>query len=347
MINTESSLYKKFEVAAVIRWLLAILGALATGGVLLALVGANPVTAYIEMVHGTFGSLFDLSLLLTEMIPLVIIGLGLVIAFRARIWNIGAEGQFMFGALVGGAFALHVPVANPFFAVPAVLVVGACSGAFWGLLVALARVRWQVNEVISSLLLNYVALFVFAYAVRKPLRDPGGFTPTSERLPDQFLLADFPVDEIRVHIGIIFALLLVPVVGFLVNRSPFGLRATMFGMNPEAAQAAGVNTSRMTVKIMLLSGAFAGLAGIVQVLGSELRLNNNMSTGYGFTAIVVALISRLRPVGVVIAAALLGALTLGGDVIQRTQQVPRVLTMVIQAIFVLFLLLADRRREDK
>ena len=346
-MNMKVDLDKKFELPAFIRWLLAILGALVTGGVLLALVGANPVTAYVEMVQGTFGSLFDLSLVLTEMIPLVIIGLGLLIAFRARIWNIGAEGQFMFGALLGGAFALPVPVANPFLAVPAVLLVGACSGAFWGLLVAVARVRWQVNEVISSLLLNYVALFVFAYAVRKPLRDPGGFKPTSERIPDQFVLADFPVDEIRVHIGIIFALLLVPVVGFLVNRSPFGLRATMFGMNPEAAQAAGVNTSRMTVKIMLLSGAFAGLAGIIQVLGSELRLSNNMSTGYGFTAIVVALISRLRPVGVVIAAALLGALTLGGDVIQRTQQVPRVLTMVIQAIFVLFLLLADRRREEK
>jgi simple sugar transport system permease protein len=291
--------------------------------------------------------MFDLSLVLTEMIPLVIIGLGLVIAFRARIWNIGAEGQFMFGALVGGAFALHVPIGSPFLAIPIVLVVGAASGALWGALVAVARVRWQVNEVISSLLLNYVALFIFAYAVRKPLRDPGGFQPTSERIPDQFVLADVPVDQIRVHIGIIFALLLVPLVSFLVNRSPFGLRATMFGMNPEAAQAAGVHTSRMTVRIMLLSGAFAGLAGIIQVMGSELRLSNNMSTGFGFTAIVVALISRLRPIGVVVAAALLGALTLGGDVIQRTQQVPRVLTMVIQAIFVLFLLLADRRREEQ
>ena len=346
-MNMKVDLDKKFELPASLRWLSAVLGALVTGGVLLALVGANPVTAYVEMVQGTFGSLFDLSLVLTEMVPLVIIGLGLLIAFRARIWNIGAEGQYMFGALLGGAFALHAPLGTPFLAVPAVLVVGACAGARWGLLVALARVRWQVNEVISSLLLNYVAVFVFAYAVRKPLRDPGGFKPTSARIPDQFELADFPVDEIRVHIGIILALLLVPVVGFLVNRSPFGLRATMFGMNPEAAQAAGVNTSRMTVRIMLLSGAFAGLAGIVQVLGSEFRLSNNLATGYGFTAIVVALISRLRPVGVVIAAALLGALTLGGDVIQRTQQVPRVLTMVIQAIFVLFLLLADRRKGEQ
>ena len=120
----------------------------------------------------------------------------------------------------------------------------------------------------------------------------------------------------------------------------------MFGMNPEAAQAAGVNASKMTLRIMMLSGALAGLAGIIQVLGSELRLSNNMSTGYGFTAIVVALIARLRPFGVLLAAAFLGALTLGGDVIQRTQQVPRVLTMVIQAIFVLFLLLADRRRSN-
>ena len=311
----------------------------------MALVGADPVAAYVEMVQGTFGSLFNLGLVLTEMVPLLVIGLGLVISFRARVWNIGAEGQFMFGALAGGAFALHAPIGSQFVAIPAVLIVGSFAGALWGLLVAIARVRWQVNEVISSLLLNYVALFVFAYAVRKPLRDPGGFKPTSERIPDQFVLADFPIDRIRVHIGIIVALALVPAVVFLVNRSPFGMRSSMFGLNPEATKAAGVNTSGLIVRVMILSGAFAGLAGIIQVLGSELRLSNNMSTGYGFTAIVVALIARLRPVGVVLASALLGALTLGGDVIQRTQQVPRVLTMVIQAVFVLFLLLADRARK--
>lgn len=345
-MNVTTSYRRDFQIPAPVRWLMAVTGALVTGGILLVLVGANPVDAYVEMVKGTFGSWFDVSLVLTEMVPLVIIGLGLVIAFKARIWNIGAEGQFMFGALVGGAFALRVPLQNQFLAIPAVLLVGALAGALWGLLVAAARVRWRGNEVISSLLLNYVALFVFAYAVRKPLRDPGGFKPTSERVPDQFVLGDVPVDEIRVHVGIVVALLLVPLVGFLVNRSPFGMRATMFGMNPEAAQAAGVNASKMTLRIMMLSGALAGLAGIIQVLGSELRLSNNMSTGYGFTAIVVALIARLRPFGVLLAAAFLGALTLGGDVIQRTQQVPRVLTMVIQAIFVLFLLLADRRRSN-
>ncbi len=318
----------------------AVLLALITGGVLLAIAGADPITSYADVITGTFGSRFDISLLLTEVVPLVIVGLGLAVAFRSRVWNIGAEGQFVIGALVGGAFALNVPIANPVIMVALVGVVAATAGAGFGWIVGFLRARWNVNEVISSLLLNYIGIFTLNYAVRKPLRDPVGFQPVSESLPDVARLPDVP--GFRVHIGLLVALTLVPLVAYVIRRTPFGFHTLMMGLNPDATAAAGVKTSRLVTRVMMISGGLAGLAGVVQVMGIEGRLTNNLAAGFGFTAIIVALMGRLRPVGVLLAAILIGTLTVGGDVIQRTQDVPRILMLVIQALFVLFLLVADK-----
>ena len=310
------------------------------GGVLLALAGADPLQAYADMIAGTFGSRFDFSLVLVETAPLLLIGLGLAVAFRARVWNIGAEGQLLMGALAGGAFALYAPIGTRAAMIAAACVVGAAAGGAWGALVGFLRARWSVNEVISSLLLNYVALRILEYMIRKPLRDPVGFQPVSETLPDAARLPDIP--GLRVHVGLLIGLALIPVVAYAMRRTPFGFHTQMMGLNRDATEAAGVRTGRLITAVMAASGAFAGLAGVLQVMGPESRLTGNISPGFGFTAIIVALIARNRPVGVLAASVLIGALTLGGDVIQRTQQVPRVLTVVIQALFVLLLLVADK-----
>ncbi len=146
----------------------------------------------------------------------------------------------------------------------------------------------------------------------------------------------------RVHIGLLIALALVPIAAYLIRRTPFGFHTLMFGLNSEATAAAGVKTGRLVTRVMIISGGLAGLAGVIQVMGIETRLTNNLAAGFGFTAIIVALMGRLRPLGVVLAAVLIGTLTLGGDVIQRTQEVPRILMAVIQALFVLVLLVADK-----
>jgi simple sugar transport system permease protein len=328
------------SVTAIGLSLAAILAAFVSGGILLAIAGANPFQAYADMVTGTFGSRFDFSLVLVETAPLLLLGLGLTIAFRAKVWNIGAEGQLLMGALAGGAFAIYVPIDAKVAMISMACIVGAAGGAAWGGIVGFLRSRWGVNEVISSLLLNYVAIFSLSYAIRKPLRDPVGFQPVSQTLPDAARLPDIP--GFRAHIGLLIGLALIPLVAYLIRRTPFGFHSLMMGLNPEATEAAGVNTRRLVVVVMLISGAFAGLAGVLQVMGPESRLTNNISPGFGFTAIIVALIARLRPIGVLLAAMLIGALTLGGDVIQRTQDVPRILTLVIQAMFVLFLLVADK-----
>lgn len=318
----------------------AVAAAFGAGAILLALAGANPVRAYADMLAGTFGSRFDFSLVLVEAAPLLLIGLGLIVAFRARVWNIGAEGQLLMGALAGGAFAIHAPIGAQAVMIPAACAAGAAAGGAWGWVVGFLRARWNVNEVISSLLLSYVALRGLEYAIRKPLRDPVGFQPVSQTLPDAARLPDVP--GLRVHIGLLVGLALIPVIAYLMRRTPFGFRVRMLGLNRDATEAAGAPTGRLIVGVMVISGALAGLAGILQVMGPESRLTGNISPGFGFTAIIVALIARLRPVGVLAASVLIGALTLGGDVIQRTQQVPRVLTLVIQALFVLMLLVADK-----
>lgn len=328
------------QIGAMGRSATAVALAFVLGGMLLALAGANPFQAYVDMFSGTFGSRFSFSLVLVETAPLLLIGLGLAVAFRARVWNIGAEGQLLMGALAGGAFAIYVPIHTQAIMIPAACLVGAAAGGLWGGVVGVLRARWSVNEVISSLLLNYVALRGLEYAIRKPLRDPVGFQPVSETLPDVARLPD--IFGLRVHIGLLMGLALIPVVAYVMRRTPFGFHTRMMGLNREATEAAGVRTGRLITGVMVVSGAFAGMAGILQVMGPESRLTGNISPGFGFTAIIVALVARMKPSGVLLASVLIGALTLGGDVIQRTQQVPRVLTLVIQALFVLLILVADR-----
>jgi ABC-type uncharacterized transport system permease subunit len=320
--------------------LLAVVAALLVGTVILVFAGASPLLAYRAMIQGVFGSRFAVAQLLIELIPLLIIGLGLAIAFRGRMWNIGAEGQFYAGALAGGAFALAFPVAIGPVAVSLALLVGAAGGASWAWIVGKLRARWGVNEVITSLLLNYVAVFYYGYFIRRPLKDPGGFLPQSREIP---AAAQLPtIGTLDVHIGLVIAIVLVPLLAYVMNRTPFGLRVDAMGFNPEAAQLAGIETQRLIVRLMALSGAFAGIAGIIQILGVQLRLQYGISPGFGFTAIIVALLGRTRPVGVLLAALLISALSVGGDAMQLTQGVPVAAVHTVQALFVLFLLVADR-----
>lgn len=327
-----------------LRSLFTVLGAIAValvlGGGIIAVAGGSPVVAYADMVTGTFGSRSTIRLMLVDVTPLLLIGLGLGIAFRGRVWNIGAEGQFVIGAAAGGAFAILSPIQEPAVLIPVALIFGVAAGAGWGWIVGKLQAAWGVNEVISSLLLNYVAIFTVAYLVRQPLRDREYYLPQSEPIPAAARLPDIPV--IDVHVGLLIGLVLVPIVMYALRLTPFGFRTRMLGMNRDAARAAGLDTKRLVVWMMVISGAFAGLAGIVQVLGVESRLTNNLDAGFGFTAIIIALLGRLRPIGIVLASVFIATLTIGGDIVQRTQQVPRAAVFVVQALFVIVLLVADR-----
>lgn len=318
----------------------AVAVALVLGGGVIVAAGGNPVTAYVDMFAGAFGSASTITLMLGEVTPLLLIGLGLGAAFRGRVWNIGAEGQYLVGAVAGGAFAVLSPVQASAVLIPAAIAAGAAAGAAWGWIVGKLQAVWGVNEVISSLLLNYVAVFGVAYLVRRPLRDPDYYLPQSKLIPSAARLPDVPF--LDVHSGLLIGLALVPVVMYTIGRTPFGFRVRVLGMNRDAARAAGIDTNRLIVKVMMISGGFAGLAGIAQVLGLESRLNNDLAAGYGFTGIIVALLGRMRPIGIVLSAVFIAAVTVGGDIVQRSQQVPRAAVFVLQALFVIVLLAADR-----
>jgi general nucleoside transport system permease protein len=319
----------------------AVVLSLIVGGVLMLIAGGEPVAAYGALVDGAFGSPYAIGQMLLLAVPLLIMGLGLALAFRGRVYNIGAEGQLFMGALAGGVAAIFIPIGFTPLLIAISAVSGVAAGAVWGGIVGVLRASWGVNEVITSLLLNFVAILAFTWVVRRPLRAEGAANDLQGRAvqPEAVLptLAD-----LNVHIGVFLALALVPIALYLMTRTPFGMRVRMMGFNAETARTAGVSSRRMIVGLMLISGGLAGLAGAIQTLGVAERLDLGISQGYGFTAIVVALLGRLHAVGVLLAAVFVAALQSGGQAMSVTQGLPYAIVLAIPGVFVVFLLIADR-----
>jgi simple sugar transport system permease protein len=328
------------RVRALLVSLGAVLFAFVVGAIFILIAGGDPLPAFRSMFSGALGSPFAIGQVLTTLTPLLIIGLGLSLAFRGRVYNIGAEGQLFIGALAGGSLLLEVN-GNGDLMIALALVAGTVGGAFWASIVGLFRARWGVNEVISSLLMNYIALFVFGYVIRKPLGDPAaGNSLASQPIPDDVKLPFLP--DLFAHYGIFIALALVPIVAYLARITPFGQRVRMMGLNAEAASVAGVNTKRLIVVLMAISGGLAGLAGVIQVIGVEGRMDSGISAGYGFTAIIVALLGRLDAFGVLLAALLISFLQVGGQAMSIDNGLPYSIILAIEGVFVLFVLTADR-----
>ncbi|MGH2991815.1 MAG: ABC transporter permease [Solirubrobacterales bacterium] len=322
----------------------ALLLAVAAGGALMLLAGGEPVSAYAALIEGAFGSPFGIGQVLVLTVPFVIIGLGLALAFRGRVYNIGAEGQLYMGALAGGAVAILLPVGAAPLAIAAAALAGVLGGAAWGGIVGALRARWGVNEVITSLLLNFVAILALTYVVRQPLRDPGAQRLASREIREAAVLPALP--DVAVHVGIFAAIALVPLAAYLMARTPFGFRARMMGFNPDAARTGGVRSGRLIFELMLISGGLAGLAGVIQVLGVAERLDPGISQGYGFTAIVVALLGRLHALGVLLAALFVATLQAGGQAMSVTEGLPYAIVLAIPAVFLVLLLIADRVARD-
>lgn len=330
----------------------AVLGALIAfliGAIMIWFSGSNPLVAYRAMLHGAFGGTRQLTEIALRATPLLLIGLGLSVAFRARVWNIGGEGQYYIGALLGSIIALKFPDLPTYIMLPAILVAGLAGGALWALIPAILRVRRGMSEIITTLMLNYIALFLVEYMARVPLQDPSGFLPESAqfsrsaRLPGLF--------GTRIHAGVFIALFLVPAIYLLVWRTPFGFRLRAIGSRATVARFAGINVERGIVFVLLLSGALAGLAGIMEVSYLHTRLKSGISAGYGFTAILVALLGRLHPLGAVFAAIFFASLTIGAYSMHTLTGLPISLADTIQALMVLFVLGFDayfrlRRSEE-
>ena len=310
--------------------------ALAAAAGLLALIGADPIAALGALAAGALGDRIALENTVVRMGPLLLVGLGVALSFRCGIWNIGGEGQLYVGALAATALVTRGLGAGPgAVSLPLALLVGAGAGALWAGIAAALRVRRGVSEVLSTILLNFIAVLAVAWAVHGPLQEASGAYPQSDAFPDLARLAVLPGMR-RVHLGLVLAAALPFAVWVLLFRSAAGLRLRAVGLSPDAARYAHVSPERETTRVLLISGALAGLAGALEVSGVTGRLFENLASGYGFTAIAVALLARLNPIGVLPAAFFFAALASGSGAMQRVAAVPSVAVQVIEALVILF-----------
>ena len=284
---------------------------------------------------------YGLTELVVKAAPLVLIAIGLALGFRANVWNIGAEGQLTMGAIVGGGLALAFHDSDSVLLLPAMLVAGAVGGALWAAIPAWLRTRFNANEILTSLMLTYVATLLLSYLVHGPWRDPDGYNFPESRLFSDAASLPILIAASRAHLGTLFALLAVAGGLVLVSRTVIGFQLHVVGAAPAAARYVGFNRNRLIWFCMLTSGGLAGLAGLCEVAGPVGQLLPNISPGYGFTAIIVAFLGRPHPVGILIAGLVMALSYLGDEAAQIAIGMPAAVTGLFQGVLLFFLLACD------
>ena len=321
--------------------LLAVLFTILSGYVLFTLLGKDPSRAMFLIFVEPLTSVYSITELLIKASPLIIIASGLALCFRAGIWNIGAEGQFSMGALAGGAAALALYEVEGLWVLPLVCISGVLGGMAWAGIPALLRTRFHTNEILVSLMLVYVANLLLSYFVHGALRDPDGQNFPESRLFHDAAILPILVDGTRLHVGILVALLSAGLTWIILYRHRLGFEINVHGRSPRAARFAGFSEARIVSLCLLLSGGLAGLAGVFEATGTVGQLVPALPVGYGFTAIIVAFLGRLSPIGIVLAGLLLALTYIGGETAQISMNLPSATTQVFQALLLFYLLAAD------
>ncbi len=312
--------------------------ALFVAAIVFLIYGVNPLYAYQKIFEGAFGSYYGISETLVKAIPLLICGLGLAIAFKAMIWNIGAEGQLFIGATAATWVALTFQDKPAIVILMSMFCVGFLGGAFWGVIPGILKVKLKTNEIITTLMMNYIAIQLVMYLVYGPWKgtEEYGFPYTNEfstsaQLP-YFL-------NTRIHYPtLIISLVLSILIYFLLTRTTLGYEIKVIGENPNAARYAHINYLKIIVLVMIVSGGLAGIAGVGEVAGIQHRLRVGISPGYGYTAIIVAWLSRLNPVAMIPVSILFGGLLVGGDAIQTSLNLPFATINMFNGLILFFIL---------
>ncbi|MFP3855057.1 MAG: ABC transporter permease [Anaerolineales bacterium] len=342
------------------RWLgpltpvLATLAALLVGAIMLLFLGANPIQAYLSLAEGSLGSLNSVADSLVRATPLLFVGVGICVSFRGGVLNIGGEGQLVMGALASTLVALALPSWPAWGLIPLSLTLGFLAGALWGAIPGALKAYLKVNEILTTIMMNQIAVQGMNFLLGGPMMDPvqvetGSFIPQTARLP---LVADLPrLVPTRLHAGAALGVIVAILVWVLLWRTTLGFRIRAVGLNPNAARRSGIRVERYAVLAMLISGALAGLGGAVQVLGVNHRMfTDGSATGFtgsaGFNGIVAALFGQLHPLGTIPASALFGALLVGANKMQRAVQVPSALITALNGLVVVFVVASEiwRRR---
>ena len=323
------------ELPGVARSAGAILVALIAAGLLMLVIGVNPINAYEAMIHGAFGSPANLSDTIIKTVPIGLIAIGVALTFKCGLWNAGGEGQLYFGAVAAVIIGIELD-GPPALVVLAEFAGAVAAGALAGLIPAILKIRYGANEILVTLMMNFIAILTAGYVIS--VAYTATFTPATVRINESGELPWWAIAGLRFHVGAVFVVVLTILVYVLMTRTTFGYRVRAIGSNIDAARNAGVNVGRTLTTSFLIAGGLAGLAGMVQVAAVHHNLLDGFSPGFGFTALVAALLGKLHAVGAFVAAFAFSALLVGGQAMQRAEGIQFSLVFVIQGLILIFLL---------
>jgi len=303
--------------------------------------GKDPIESFKIFFFNPVRDLYGVSELFLKATPLMLIAVGLAVGYRANIWNIGAEGQFILGAIAATGVALYFQHSNSIWVLPMMIVAGAVGGGLWAAIPAFLRTRFHANEILVTLMMVYIAQFFSSWLIHDPWKDPQGFNfPQTTMFADSALLP-LLIEGSRLNLAFLFALATLAVAYIFLERSFWGYQMQVSGQAESAARYAGYSASRTIWIGLLAGGAMAGVAGMVEVSGPMGQLTESISSGYGFAAIIVAFVGRLHPVGIFFASLLMALLYLGGEQAQQFVNLPSSISKVFQGMLLFFLLASD------
>jgi len=325
--------------------LLAIAAAFLAASILIAILGINPIRAFGAFIQGSLGTRNGMAETLVRATPLALAGLGVAVAFRAGVWNIGAEGQIFLGALGATLVGLYLPPLPRPVHLLLVGLGGFAGGALWGGIAGFLKARFQANEIIVTIMMNYLGILLVGFLVTGPMKDASGLAPQPQTVP---LIASALLPKLipatRAHIGTLFAIAAAGVVWFMMKRTSLGYELRSSGANPDAARHVGIDVKRAVVVAMLISGGLAGLAGANEVSGVQHYLTQDISSGYGYLSIAVALFGGLEPLGILFSSLFFGAVLVGSEAMQRGLSVPIYLVYIIEGLVIISMLLRQLAR---
>ena len=316
-----------------------ILATLGTSAIFVTSIGVDPLLAFYCLFEGAFGSVQSISETLVVSIPLMIIGLGLSVAFSCNVWNIGAEGQLLMAAITCSVLAIYFDLPG-YIMIPLLLIIGFLTGAGYASLPGFLRAKYNVNEIIATIMLNYIPIYLIDYLISGPMMEKRHLLPMSDLIQKTAVLGRI-LPGTRLHSGLFIAIIIAVIIYFIMSRTTLGYELKASGLDAKASYYAGINVKRNIILSMIISGGLAGLAGMVELCGVQYRLKQGISPGYGYTAILVALLGKCHPIGVVLSSIFFGGLLVGSDFMQRGAGVPFALVYVIQGLLIFYVMLFE------
>lgn len=334
---------KRLETSKLLRItapFVAVMFSLFTAGIIMFFADINPIDAYKDMFIEALGTSYGISETLVKATPLIICGLGISIAFRMQLWNIGAEGQLVMGAIGASYVALFSGIENHFLMISLMILASMLFGGLWAFVSGFLKAKYRVNEIIVTLLMNYIAISILSFLIYGKWKDPEGFNfPHSSQFVEAARLSYY--FDSRLHTGFFIALILVFLIYFFMEKTVYGYEIRVIGDNPNAAKYAGMNINSAVMGTMFLSGAIVGIAGFSEVAGVQYRLQESVSIGYGYTSIIVAWLARRSAIGVLVVSLIMGVLLVGGDSLQIIWQLPVAFINLFQGLILFFVLSSD------